>query len=550
MADQEPDTQPPLDHRGWWTAALILCVALQVGVTIALPDQTWSMGVGLGFLCCLCAVLTIVTTPRPADFPGAWRWRVVTLGFVFWGVGWWAATITPALIGRELAFLNFGSIPRQVFFLIVLLPSGEEDQGWALRVLDVSQTLLMGASLTLLARPITVTAPLTAGVVAYLYSANVLLALLAITSFLTQRGRIRQLIFVLSVTLCTYAVTTIIAVWVFNRYGIDRNSPIWAFGDAAFIVYASLLIWTDKSPRSSRPVTWLRTSRHVSPLMVTAVLLLMALQISHRGSLWGALIGIGGLLIYAVRTTLLNDRYLAERDRLIALEAKRAHALIDIVHEIRSPLGSVVLNASLLARAGELPQPQRNWVDQIHTGGTRVTTLLNDILDLERLDAGLVDADLTECNPRTIAVDALAVVEGQARTFGVTLMPPHDSDQRVIADRGKLERVMVNLATNAIRFTPTGGCVIITIDSIDAVRTAITVTDTGSGISAAGQAVLFERFSHVGTPVNGIRGSGLGLSICRGLMTAMNGTLTIDSEPSRGTRAVVILPSATEPRRI
>lgn len=547
---ERTDNDGPIRHRRRWTAALVLCVALQLGITITLPDQIWSMGVGLGCLSCLCAVLTMVTTPRHIRFRDVWRWRVVTMGFAFWGVSWWAVAITPAIIGRELAVLNLSSIPRQIFFLIVLLPAGEEDQGWALRGLDVGQTLLLGTSLTLLAWPTAVAAPVNVGVIAYLYSAFVLLALLSVTSLLTQRGRIRQLIFTLAVMLCAYAVTTIVAVWVFQQYRIPRNSPVWVFGDAAFILYASLLIWTDKSPPPSPPVAWLRTSRHVSPLMVTALLLLMALQIGHRAPWWGGVIGIGGLMIYAVRTTMLNERYLAERDRLVAAAAKRTHDLIDIVHEIRSPLGSVVLNASLLARSNGLPQPQRNWVDQIHKGGTRVTTLLNDILDLERLDAGLVDADMIDCDPRTIAVDALAVVEGQARTFDVILTPPpHDGDHRVIADRGKLERVLVNLATNAIRFTPAGGRVTIAVESLDSLRTAITVTDTGSGISAAGQAVLFERFSHVGTPVNGIRGSGLGLSICRGLMTAMNGTLDIISEPGRGTTAIVILPSATAPRR-
>ena len=527
--------------RHFWIIAAVACIAAQVAVTIAWPDQYMSMRAGTAALVALCAARTVHLTSRSAVDRHRWRWHLVTAAFAIWAISWTTSAIMRPSDAAQ-PFLSLIGLFRQVLFLIALLPTSGEDQGWRLRSLDVAQVVLLGVLLAILSWPGTALLHIRQTDSRFLYVGHVALAIVAIASYLRQSGEIRRLIGPLAILHSVYAVTSIFAAIAFERWGFADNSAKWVFGDIAFVAY--LWATSKKSCETSRWRVLIRNvPRDLPPLLLAAVILMLSVELGRRSLPWGMGVGIIGLIIYATRTTILNERYLTLRDQLIATEEARGRALIDIVHEIRSPLGSVALNAALLTKGDAIQQPHRRWVEQLETSTTRVTTLLNDVLELERLDAGLIDLNLQSCEMESVITAALAVVSPQADEFGITLsFIPYPATAPVMADQCKLSRVLINLLGNAIRFTPTGGHVTISIVERSPRYLAITIEDTGVGIPPEAQKLLFKRFGFCATPVNGLRGSGLGLSICEGMTKAMGGELSLESVPAVGTTAKIVMP--------
>ncbi|MBJ6122371.1 HAMP domain-containing histidine kinase [Sphingomonas sp. BT553] len=511
-------------------------------MTIGWPDQSVSMRAGTAALVALCAARTIHLTSRSAVDRHRWRWHLVTAAFIIWAISWTtAAMMAPS--DAAMPFLSLIGLFRQVLFLIALLPTSGEDQGWRLRSLDVAQVVLLGVLLAILSWPGTALLHIRQTDSRFLYVGHVALAVVAIASYLRQSGEIRRLIGPLAILHSVYAVTSIFAAVAVAKWGFADNSAKWVFGDMAFVAY----LWATSKKRCETSSRWrvliLRVPRDLPPLLLAAVILMLSVELGRRSLPWGMGVGIIGLIIYVTRTTILNDRYLTLRDQLIATEEARGRALIDIVHEIRSPLGSVALNAALLTKGDAIPQPQRRWVEQIEINTTQVTTLLNDVLELERLDAGLIDLDIQPCGPEAVIAAALAVVSAQAIEFDITLtVVPCSTTAPMMADPCKLSRVLINLIGNAIRFTPAGGRVTISTDERSTKYLAITVEDTGIGIPPEAQGLLFKRFGYCATPVNGRRGSGLGLSISAGIIRAMGGTLSLESIATVGTKAEIVMP--------
>ncbi|WP_233151223.1 hypothetical protein [Sphingomonas mollis] len=282
-----PDAEALLPRRGWWTTAVFLCVAMQIGTTIVLPNQIWSMPAGMAGLAALCAFVTAAATPRERGSVGRWRWRLVTLGFTIWAISWATAAVTRSMIDHRDEFLHFFHIPRQIVFLIVLLPTVEEDRGWLLRGLDLGQTLLLAMAISLLAWP---SGAASSTINGYLNSGVLFFGLVAITSLLTQRGHVRRLLTALAILFFLYAATSFGSTWIFQRYALARNSPWWGYGDAAYIFYALFLVWAGQPPSASPDQTRRRTSRHLPPLLLTAVLLMMAIGVGQRSTLGGAIV--------------------------------------------------------------------------------------------------------------------------------------------------------------------------------------------------------------------------------------------------------------------
>ena len=222
----------------------------------------------------------------------------------------------------------------------------------------------------------------------------------------------------------------------------------------------------------------------------------------------------------------------------------RVESLIDVVHELRSPLASVVLNASALARAADIPARLKPRVDTIANRCDTVTRLLNDVLDLERIEAGLMDISVTAVDVVAVCRDAVRDVATTADAVGVTLRGPDDHAHHLLAegDAVLLIRVVVNLLDNAIRFTPAGGLITVAVDDAGMSEIAVVVEDGGVGLSPDARATLFRRFGHAGEPVNGAKGSGLGLSISSCAVAAMQGRLDLmPRDDGPGTRATIML---------
>ncbi len=230
------------------------------------------------------------------------------------------------------------------------------------------------------------------------------------------------------------------------------------------------------------------------------------------------------------------------RDRAEAANVAKSQFLANMSHEIRTPLNGILGMAQLLG-LGDLPGEARDKVDVIHSCGETLLTLLNDVLDLSKIEAGHMQLDLG-------AFDLAGAVEGATRAFAeaakrkrVAFVVDIDPILHGIwrGDAGKLRQVLGNLASNAVKFTTEGAVRLTVRRSDDGV--CFVVTDTGVGIPAVQLAQLFQRFSQLDPSVTRrFGGTGLGLAISRQLVELMGGSISVTSVEDRGSSFTVKLP--------
>jgi signal transduction histidine kinase len=209
-----------------------------------------------------------------------------------------------------------------------------------------------------------------------------------------------------------------------------------------------------------------------------------------------------------------------------------SQALSRASHELRTPLNAILGFGQLLA-LDELDESQRHNVEQIMAGGRHLLALIEDLLDVSRLDAAGLDLG---------PVDTAAQIEGavalcQPLAAGESLTVTVDTGAEplwALADARRLKQVLLNLISNAIKYNRAGGSVTIRArpDGADGVR--IDVIDSGVGMSYQQLTRLFQPFERLDAPVRGIEGNGLGLAVSRSLVEAMNGTIDVASNPGAG----------------
>jgi signal transduction histidine kinase/CheY-like chemotaxis protein len=226
-----------------------------------------------------------------------------------------------------------------------------------------------------------------------------------------------------------------------------------------------------------------------------------------------------------------------------ASQAKSAF-MANMSHELRTPLNAII-GFSDLMRLEEPDGARRNvpaeWVDHIHSSGRHLLGLINDILDLAKVEAGRLDLRLGPLRIDTAVQETLTglapLLDGKQLT-----VETHLPVLTALADRVRFRQILENLLSNAIKFTPEGGRIAVTATGGTAV--SITVTDTGVGIAADDIDRVFEEFQQVGDPDRHHVGSGLGLALTRRLVEAHGGEISLVSEPEQGSSFTVRLPAA------
>ncbi|MBF0187802.1 MAG: response regulator [Magnetococcales bacterium] len=216
--------------------------------------------------------------------------------------------------------------------------------------------------------------------------------------------------------------------------------------------------------------------------------------------------------------------------------------LATMSHEIRTPLNVVVGMGDLLLEE-TLTTRQRQQVEKIQSAGTTLLDVINNILDLSRIEAGHLVLEQTPLNLHTLIHESVTVMDVAAGMKGLplthTLSP--DLPQRVLGDSGRLRQILINLLGNAVKFTESG-TIHLHASMVDNTIT-ITVKDTGIGIDPAQKEAIFDTFSQADSSITRrYGGSGLGLAICRRLVHEMKGKLTVDSTMGRGSSFTVTLP--------
>ncbi|HJQ12443.1 MAG TPA: ATP-binding protein [Gemmatimonadaceae bacterium] len=237
-----------------------------------------------------------------------------------------------------------------------------------------------------------------------------------------------------------------------------------------------------------------------------------------------------------------------QEQRAIAEEANQAKSkfLAVMSHELRTPLNAIGGYTQLLDMGvhGPVTDDQRTALDRIRRSQLHLLRLINDVLNLSRIEAGKVDYRIGEVPLQEVVRTVLPMIEPQLAAKSITSRTLLEEVPPVRADRDKLEQIMINLLTNAAKFTPTGGSVTVRLrDSSDDHRVCLDVEDTGIGISPEMQKEIFEPFVQVSAD-NRSEGSGLGLAISRELARGMNADLTVRSKPGEGSVFTVLLPTA------
>jgi two-component system, cell cycle sensor histidine kinase PleC len=215
-------------------------------------------------------------------------------------------------------------------------------------------------------------------------------------------------------------------------------------------------------------------------------------------------------------------------------------------HELRTPLNSILGFAQLLQQSsiGPLTDRQGRYIGNIETSGQHLLALVNDLLDLTKIEAGEMNVSLEDVGLEAVVDEAVANLAHVASAQGLRLVYNVIGAPVVRADRRRLLQVLLNLLSNAVKFTPVGGAITVTATQTGAL-VEILVTDTGIGIPPEEQERIFDEFHQVESdPAKAAVGTGLGLALTRRFVERMNGAISVRSQVGEGSTFVVALPAA------
>jgi signal transduction histidine kinase len=219
-------------------------------------------------------------------------------------------------------------------------------------------------------------------------------------------------------------------------------------------------------------------------------------------------------------------------------------------HELRTPLAAIMGFSELLALA-DLDEKKHEWSQTILRAGQHLLKLVDEVLDISRIESGQLALSVEAVEIRSLLDDAVELVQPMADERGITIHPADVVNRSgyVRADTQRLKQVMINLLSNAVKYNREGGEVTITVEDDGSDRMRIAVSDTGRGIDPQSLEKLFTPFERLDCGPE-VQGTGLGLAVAKSLVEAMDGTLSVESEPSAGSTFTVELgrgePAAVE----
>jgi GAF domain-containing protein len=234
-------------------------------------------------------------------------------------------------------------------------------------------------------------------------------------------------------------------------------------------------------------------------------------------------------------------------DKSVQLEAASRHKsefLANMSHELRTPLNAIIGFSEILAEKmfGDVNEKQTEYLQDILESGRHLLSLINDILDLSKIEAGRMELEVAEFDLSNAIDNALILVRERATRRGIRLASTIDERLGMIGgDERKVKQVLLNLLSNALKFTPEGGRIDVRAGVHDAVA-EVSVTDTGVGIAPEDQEVVFEEFRQVGTADKKVEGTGLGLALSRKFIELHGGRIWVKSQVGMGSTFTFTIP--------
>jgi PAS domain S-box-containing protein len=244
-------------------------------------------------------------------------------------------------------------------------------------------------------------------------------------------------------------------------------------------------------------------------------------------------------------TLAATNRELELRNREVERATQlKSRFMASMSHELRTPLNAIVGFSGLLSEGtpGHLNEKQKRFVNHIKQGADHLLSLINDILDLSKIEAGLLEIRCEDFNVAAAVPEVLSVIRPLAMAKKIVIERAGE-DVSVHADRVRFKQILYNLLSNAVKFTPERGKIQVESHE-DGNLVSISVTDTGIGIGAEDQSVIFEEFRQVGDTTCGVKeGTGLGLAITKRLIEQQGGTIRVTSELGKGSCFSFTLPA-------
>ena len=258
-------------------------------------------------------------------------------------------------------------------------------------------------------------------------------------------------------------------------------------------------------------------------------------------------------------TSLEEARHLAEQSFLVAEEANKAKStfLSNMSHDIRTPMNAIIGFTTLAASNIDNQEKVKDYLSKILSSSNHLLSLINDVLDMSRIESGKIYLEEQEANLSDILHDIKTIITGQIHAKQLELyMDVMDvTDEDVYCDKTRLNQVLLNLLSNAIKFTPAGGTVSVRVAQLPNAPEGsglyeIRVKDTGIGMSQQFAKRIFEPFERERTStVSKIQGTGLGMAISKNIIDMMGGTIEVHTEQDRGTEFVIRVALRLQPER-
>ena len=242
----------------------------------------------------------------------------------------------------------------------------------------------------------------------------------------------------------------------------------------------------------------------------------------------------------------LAEKYSREKTRAEAANRSKSEFLANMSHELRTPLNAIIGFSEVMEQQIFGPITTPKYVDyarDIHRSGQYLLDVINDILDMSKIEAGRIKLEVARFDLVAMIEDALRMIAPRALEGGVKIARAVPASLDITADRRALKQVLINILANGVKFTPEGGQVRVAVRGLRG-ATEIAISDTGIGIEASELPKLGRPFEQVENQFTKTRsGSGLGLAISKSLVELHDGTIEIDSEPGRGTTVTILIPT-------
>ena len=256
------------------------------------------------------------------------------------------------------------------------------------------------------------------------------------------------------------------------------------------------------------------------------------------------------VVVFSIFSVIKKRQQVIEAERLQAEESNRAKTLFlsNMSHDIRTPMNAVTGYTALALQEENLPDNIRDYLEKIDYSGKHLLTLINDILDMSRIESGKVELDFQHADWEEILDETNNIFSIQMKTkkLTYTIDCSNIKNRYIICDKNRLDRVLLNLISNSYKFTPEGGSISVVLRQTGVEEGkgnyVLSVEDTGIGMSQEFVDHIFEPFERERTStVTHLQGTGLGMAIAKSLVELMGGTISVQSEQNKGTKFTINL---------